>query len=196
MESYQYQGEANPMDGATATVLADLIMVAHFLVVAFIVGGLTVVWIGHFRGWHWIRNPVFRGVHLITIGVVALQAVFGAICPLTVWERSLREIAHEEAVQWNTQRVLQGHDIPESFGADETFVQHWLGKVLFVEDSVGEIPFVYLATAYCVFFAAVVFSFVRVRPRRLRWGRPGGSAASTERSDEEARRDQRQAPSE
>lgn len=71
-------------------MLADAVVVLHFLVVAFIVGGLVLVWIGAPLGWRWIRNPWFRYAHLAAIAIVAAEALLGIACPLTAWEAYLR----------------------------------------------------------------------------------------------------------
>jgi polyferredoxin len=72
------------------TLLADAILILHFGIVAFIVGGLVLTWIGALRGWQWVRNPLFRYLHLGAIVFVALEALLGYACPLTVWEDLLR----------------------------------------------------------------------------------------------------------
>lgn len=71
-------------------MLADALLVVHFLVAGFIVGGLILVWIGALAGWSWIRNPWFRYTHLAAIAIVAAEALLGQACPLTVWEDLLR----------------------------------------------------------------------------------------------------------
>ena len=71
-------------------LLADLLLVVHFDIVAFIVGGLLLIWAGAWRGWRWVRNPLFRYLHLAAIAFVALEALLGRVCPLTVWEDLLR----------------------------------------------------------------------------------------------------------
>jgi Protein of Unknown function (DUF2784) len=71
-------------------MMADAILVVHFLIVAFNVGGLVVVWIGAGLGWRWVRNPWFRYLHLGAIAFVAAEALLGVMCPLTVWEDLLR----------------------------------------------------------------------------------------------------------
>ena len=72
------------------TLFADVVLVLHFGIVVFIVGGLVLTWIGAGLGWGWVRNPVFRYLHLGAIVFVALEAVLGYACPLTVWEDLLR----------------------------------------------------------------------------------------------------------
>lgn len=70
--------------------LADALLVLHFCIAAFIVGGLILVWIGAAAGWRWVRTPWFRWLHLGAIAFVALEALAGIACPLTVWEDLLR----------------------------------------------------------------------------------------------------------
>lgn len=69
---------------------ADLLLVAHFALAAFIVAGLPLTWIGAGLGWRWVRNPWFRYLHLAAIAFVALEALLGYACPLTVWEDLMR----------------------------------------------------------------------------------------------------------
>jgi len=69
---------------------ADLLLVLHFAIVVFIVGGLILTWTGGALGWGWVRNPWFRYLHLGAIAFVALEAIVGVACPLTVWEDLLR----------------------------------------------------------------------------------------------------------
>jgi polyferredoxin len=71
-------------------MMADVLLTVHFLIAAFIVGGLVLVWAGAALGWLWVRNPWFRYLHLGAIAFVAAEAVLGVMCPLTVWEDLLR----------------------------------------------------------------------------------------------------------
>ena len=71
-------------------MLADFVLLLHFLVAAFIVLGLVAVWVGALAGWRWIGNPWFRYGHLAAIAFVAGEALLGVACPLTVWEDALR----------------------------------------------------------------------------------------------------------
>ncbi len=70
--------------------LADAILVLHALIVLFNVGALPVIWLGHFRGWRFVRSFGFRVTHLLLIGFVAGESLLGVICPLTTWEDDLR----------------------------------------------------------------------------------------------------------
>ncbi len=73
--------------------LADLIVSVHFCYVAFCVGGELIILLGGLLRWSWIRNLPFRIVHLASVVLVALEALGGASCPLTVWEYQLRVLA-------------------------------------------------------------------------------------------------------
>jgi len=71
-------------------MMADVVLIVHFLIAAFVVGGLLLVWAGAALGWRWVRNPWFRYAHLGAIAFVAAEALLGVMCPLTVGEDMLR----------------------------------------------------------------------------------------------------------
>jgi len=129
--------EINPLG-----VAADLVLAIHFAYVAFVVAGLVVVWIGYFRGWAFVRNPWFRGLHLLCMAFVVLESVLGIECPLTKWEYALRLGAGEAG------------------GYEKSFMEHWIHRIMFFELEPSTFTFVYV-----VFFLALVSSFVWVRPR-------------------------------
>lgn len=72
------------------SALADVLLVVHFGFVLFVVLGLPLVWWGAAAGWGWIRHRAFRLAHLAAILFVAVEALLGMMCPLTVWEDALR----------------------------------------------------------------------------------------------------------
>jgi Protein of Unknown function (DUF2784) len=86
---------------------ADALLVFHFAIVVFIVGGLILTWIGGALDWAWVRNPWFRYAHLGAIVFVALEALIGVMCPLTLWEDALRGGARPDSFigRW-VQRLL------------------------------------------------------------------------------------------
>jgi hypothetical protein len=94
-------------------MMADLILVVHFLIVLFNVGGLLVVWIGAPLGWRWVRNPWFRYAHLAAIAYVAAEALLGIMCPLTVWEDMLRGGVRAESFVGRWVRYFLYYDAPE-----------------------------------------------------------------------------------
>jgi hypothetical protein len=120
------------------TLLADTILVLHFAIAAFILGGLVFVWLGAALGWRWIRDLRFRLTHLAAITFVAAEAVLGIACPLTVWEDALR------------------------FGAGErSFVARWVSRLLYYD-----LPEWVFAAAYLVAALATAAAWWRVPPRR------------------------------
>jgi len=123
-------------------ILADLLLVLHTLLVAFVILGLLATLIGYVRNWRWVRNYWFRLGHLVVIAVVVLQSWLGVLCPLTSWEMALRERAGEA-------------------GYDGSFIEHWLQSLLYY--SAPDWVFILV---YTVFGALVVLSWFLVRPRR------------------------------
>ena len=119
-------------------MLADALLVLHFAIAAFIVGGLTLVWIGAPLGWGWVRNPWFRYLHLAAIVFVAAEALAGMACPLTVWED-----------------LLRGGVRPESF------IGRWVRRLLFYEA-----PEWVFTAAYAAWAAASALTLALVPPRR------------------------------
>ena len=119
-------------------MMADTILVVHFLIAAFIVLGLLAVWIGAALGQPWVRNPWFRWLHLAAIVFVAAEALLGVACPLTVWEDALR-----------------GGSRPEGF------IAHWVRALLFYEA-----PAWVFTAAYLAWTAATLVTLRLVPPRR------------------------------
>jgi len=118
------------------TPLADLVLIAHFAFVLFVVGGLALIWIGAAAGWQWVRNLWFRVAHLAAIVFVAGEAIAGVWCPLTLWEAQLRGAQ-----------------------AEKSFVAQWIHWVLFYE-----LPEWAFTAAYVLFALVVVASWRFVRP--------------------------------
>ena len=92
---------------------ADALLVLHFAIVLFIVGGLVLVWLGAALGWRWARNPWFRYAHLGAIAFVALEALVGMNCPLTEWEDALRGGARAESFVGRWVQQLLYYRAPE-----------------------------------------------------------------------------------
>ena len=118
--------------------LADLVLLAHFAFVLFVVGGLALIWLGAAAKWNWVRNRRFRIAHLAAIVVVAGEALAGVWCPLTLWEAQLRGAQ-----------------------AEKSFVAQWIHRVLFYE-----FPEWVFTAAYVLFALVVVASWRFVRPAR------------------------------
>ena len=117
---------------------ADALLVLHFAIVTFIVGGLILVWIGAAAGWRWIRNPWFRYAHVGAIVFVAGEALLGYACPLTIWED-----------------VLRGGVRPESF------IGRWVYRLLYYRA-----PEWVFTTAYALWAAATVVTLILLPPTK------------------------------
>jgi hypothetical protein len=125
--------------GTTTNWQADAVLVVHAALVLFIVGGLAAIWLGAGLQWRWVHHRMFRSVHLCAILVVAVLALAGVACPLTVLEDALR---HEQ-------------------GATQGFVQRWVGRLLYYR-----LPLWVFTLAYAAFAALVLLTWRLVPPRR------------------------------
>jgi hypothetical protein len=132
------------MSAGTYRLLADLVLILHASFVVFVVLGLLVIICGGVCRWQWIRNPWFRTAHLGAIALVVFQAWLGIICPLTIFENYLRENAGEH-----------------TYGG--SFIAHWLHKALFFHAP----PWAFVL-CYTLFGIAVIFSWIKFRPRPFR----------------------------
>lgn len=72
-----------------ASLLAAGILAFHLLVILFNVFGLAAIPLGWWRGWGFVRVLWWRALHLATLAIVALQAMFGRACFLTIWQDAL-----------------------------------------------------------------------------------------------------------
>ena len=130
-------------DSSLYSFLADTILVFHFAFVVFVLFGFLLILVGLLLRWSWIHNRRFRIAHLAAIGIVVLQAWFGQLCPLTVWENSLRRQAGES-------------------GYTDTFVEHWLHKILFYQAE----PWIFTTIYTCFGVLVVLVWFLGRRNRK------------------------------
>ena len=129
--------------------LADAVAVVHFVIVAFVVGGMAAILAGIALHWAWVRNFWFRAVHLAMIAAVTVESLCGIVCPLTNWEDRLREAG----------------GAPSEPGS---FIGRLVHSLLFVDVS----PSV-LCVGYVAFGLLVLLVFVVAPPRwPRRWHKP------------------------
>jgi len=119
-------------------MLADTVVVVHFLIVLFVVTGVPLVYLGAALRWAWVRIWRWRVVHLGAILFIAAESLLGIACPLTVWEDALR-----------SQRSAGG------------FIERWIDQLLFYNAR----PWVF-TVAYVAFAALVLITWVAVPPTR------------------------------
>ena len=74
-------------------LLSDLVVAVHLGYAAFVLAGLVLILMGAVFRWHWIRQRAFRWVHLGCIGLVAVEAIVGQSCPLTLLENWLLTVS-------------------------------------------------------------------------------------------------------
>jgi len=81
------------MSPTLLTALALAVLAVHVAVIVFNIFGLVVIPIGAWRGWAFVRGIWWRALHLALLFVVALQALFGHACFLTLWQATLEQNA-------------------------------------------------------------------------------------------------------
>ena len=74
------------------SLTADIVLVFHFCVAAFITFGFFLIPIGYKFGWGWIAKKRIRIIHIGMMVFVTLETLLGITCPLTSIENSLRGI--------------------------------------------------------------------------------------------------------
>ena len=65
------------------------IVAIHGGIIVFNILGLIAIPLGAWQHWRFVREPVWRWLHVASLSVVALQAGLGRACFLTVWQDEL-----------------------------------------------------------------------------------------------------------
>ena len=120
-------------------ILAQAILGAHLLVIAFNVAGLIAIPLGAALGWRWVRVRWWRVLHLASWAVVALQAALGRACFLTIWQDELTGAA-----------------------AQQPLIERWVDRVIY-----WPLPIWVFGAIYLVLFAMVVVLWWQVPPWRM-----------------------------
>jgi Protein of Unknown function (DUF2784) len=123
-------------------LLADTVLLLHFAIVLFVVGGLVFVVVGNWLGWAWVNRMWLRAAHLAAIAVVVAESWWGVTCPFTEWESWLRSKAG-------------------SAHYDEGFIEHWVGRAVFYEA-----PSWVFTGAYTLFGLCVAAAWWYFPPKR------------------------------
>jgi hypothetical protein len=126
-------------------MLADAIVVVHFLIVLFVLTGVPLVYLGVALRWAWVRTWHWRVLHLGAILFIAAESLLGIACPLTVWEYALRG-----------QHSTYG------------FIERWIDRIVFYDA-----PSWVFTVSYIAFAALVVVTWLAVPPTRRRHARNG-----------------------
>ena len=134
---------------------ADLVVAIHLAYVAYVIFGQLAIIVGAAMKWQWVRNPWFRFTHLLAIAIVAVEAIQGWPCPLTIWEGQLRELAGQ------------------AFNGSESFMGKLLHDVLFFEN----VPQLVLDTGYVATMILVLQGLIMYPPRWFRVGKTPAAVA-------------------
>ncbi len=118
-------------------MLADIVLIIHFLFVLFVVGSLPLIWVGEWMRLGVVRNPRFRLAHIVAILFVVVESFVGMVCPLTLLEDRLR-----------------------GGGSGGDFIQRWLHRILFYD-----VPEWILTMIYILFAILVIITFKLLPPR-------------------------------
>jgi hypothetical protein len=124
---------------------ADAIVLFHLCYVLFAVGGELMILLGGLVRWNWVRNRVFRILHLSAVVLVAVEAIIGVLCPLTEWEYRLR--------------LLAGQFVEEEI----SFMARLIRRIIFYD-----FPAWIFTVTYVLFALLVAATFFLVPPRRKR----------------------------
>lgn len=113
------------------------VLALHLAIIAFNVAGCVLVPIGAWRRWRWVREFWWRLAHVLSLAVVALQALMGRACFLTIWQGDVSGASH-------AQPLIAG----------------WINRLVY-----WPLPLWVFAVAYVVVSAYVIALWFCVRPR-------------------------------
>ncbi|EQD76007.1 hypothetical protein B1B_01979, partial [mine drainage metagenome] len=125
----------------SSRLLVLCILILHLGIIVFNIGGLIVIPWGGVRGWSWVRNFWLRLAHLVALSVVAIQALLGRACFLTIWQAEL-----------STRAEARGHTPP--------LIAHWINQLIF-----WPIPLWVFTLLYIVVWVYTVALWWRFPPR-------------------------------
>jgi hypothetical protein len=128
--------------------LAYLVLAVHLAIIAFNLFGLVAIPLGWRRGWAFVHAPLWRTLHVAACGAVALQAVAGRACFLTIWQ----------------------DDLAGTATAGEPLIMRWVNSLVY-----WPLPMWVFTVVYAAVFAYVLALLWlvplrrrRTRPRRTR----------------------------
>lgn len=119
--------------------LAEAILAAHLVVIGFNVLGLIAIPLGAALDWRWVRIGWWRLLHIASWAVVALQALLGRACFLTLWQDQLT-----------------------GAGDQTPLIERWVNGVIY-----WPLPIWVFGAAYLVLFTTVVALWWLVPTRRM-----------------------------
>ena len=127
------------MAPSIAALVGQSILVVHLAVIVFNVAGLIAIPLGAALGWRWVRVRWWRLLHIASWTVVALQAVLGRACFLTLWQDELT-----------------------GAGAQPPLIERWVNRLIY-----WPLPIWMFGAIYLVLFAAVIAMWRLVPARQV-----------------------------
>lgn len=129
--------------------LAYLVLAVHLAIIAFNLFGLVAIPLGARRGWAFVHAPLWRALHVASWGAVAVQAVAGRACFLTISQ----------------------DDLAGAATAGEPLIMRWVNSVIY-----WPLPMWVFTVVYTVAFAYVL-ALLWLVPLRWRRTSPRRNAA-------------------
>jgi len=127
-------------------VAAAAVFWVHIAIIAFNLFGLVAIPLGAWRAWPFVYAFLWRALHLLSLFVVALQAVLGRACFLTIWEYDLAA--------------------PGEPTSNVPLIQGWVSRLIY-----WPLPLWVFAVIYVAILAYTVLLWYWVRPRWPHFGR-------------------------
>jgi hypothetical protein len=122
--------------------VADGVLLLHLGVILFNIFGLVAPPLGAWLGWRFVRIFWWRALHLASLAAVALQALLGRACFLTVWQDDLLAGAGGAV-------------------APEPLIRHWVDRLVY-----WPLPLWVFAVAYVAVWVYALALWRLVPPRR------------------------------
>ena len=96
-------------------LIADFILVIHFLIVIYVTAGILLIPIAYKMDWQIFKNKKLRVLHLLLIFFVTFESIFGLTCPLTSIENYLRNVLNTQSfISYLLQKIIFW-DLPNIF---------------------------------------------------------------------------------
>lgn len=125
------------MDNSINHIIADIILLIHFLIVMFVVSLFFLIPISYKLNFEFLKNKKIRLVHIFLITLVTAESIIGVHCPLTVLENKLRGVF-----------------------IHSSFINRILKDIIF-----WDFPGIYFLTAYITCFGWTLFLWWKYPPK-------------------------------
>ena len=121
------------------SLISDVVLVFHFIIIIFISTGFFIVPIGYKMKWVWLSNLKLRSTHLGLICFITFETIIGMTCPLTLIENVLNENQYSQS-----------------------FVKYWISKIVY-----WDFPTVYFVILYllCTIWTVLMWSIFPPRKK-------------------------------